>query len=496
MAALVLGTVGLVAIILFAARELWCHWYYPVRGRLYLRWRQPDLAAAAWESYLSTWTLCGSGRKLSARFSLSQCYWALGRLDDAVAQCETIVARRGTSALGHLARQLRADCLDRLGRPEAAAEARPAAAPAASARDQDRYAKSLEVERLESSGDWFAALTLLNSLAEDTLAAHLLDEHLLLRLRLAGLRLRLGLFAEAMTTAEGLLARPGLSSDAEHDAHQVAARAYLALGRFDQAERDARAAFRIANLAGDTERLADDCLHLGELAMHRGDFVEAMRQLQRVRECHGRGLWMAPLGEADLLRLWGRDDEAASALDVAERRVPPAATDHESPAMLVARFRAELLLDRDPAAAAAALGPFLATQVIDPRLAAGHAASCGLALTAAGRHAEAEPHWAAVAAGRERFAHDRLLLAALDLAEGRRAFLAGDAPAAVTRFSDALDRSPLPIWRSIIGHRLGRAHEAAGDRSAALEAYRAAAALGHPTAAQRAATARLAELAR
>ena len=75
-------------------REVWCHWYYPVRGRLYWRWNQPELAAVAWRAYLHTPTLCGRRRKRSARLFLAHCLWRLDDPGAALAECERLLALR------------------------------------------------------------------------------------------------------------------------------------------------------------------------------------------------------------------------------------------------------------------------------------------------------------------------------------------------------------------------------------------------------------------
>ncbi|MBI2300753.1 MAG: hypothetical protein HYU66_17730 [Armatimonadetes bacterium] len=470
------------------AREFWCHHYYPVRGQLYQSHRNPQLAAAAWEGYLATRTLWGRRRKLAARVSLSHCYYRLGRLAEAAEQCEHLERQSGDTTVVTLAERMRRDCLARLGQVEPAEQPR---APAAGARNEaSLHAEALEVERLLADGIWFGAMRQLEQLVEDAIRAGIGDRHLPYRLQLGELRLRLGFYEEAASLAETLLGRAGLPSELQHDSRQLAARAALALARHDQALLDAQAAFRIANLAHDRERLIHDCLLLGAVAEHRLDYVDAMRHFQRVRECGGRGRWLAYLGEAELLALWGREREAERAFQkAAEGTTDPAGSD--AVGMAVAVAHAAMILRDSPQRACELVEPYLESPAPQPRLSFRRDAVAAVVLTAVGRADEAAVCLERLRGARGSFAHDRHLMVEFDHAEAELARLAGRWSEAAGWLKQALERGPHAVQVPRLQVFLGDMLEAAGDLAAARQAFQAAAEFSQPLGAVREARARL-----
>lgn len=477
------------------AREAWVHWYYPYRGRLYLTLDEPELAAAAWSAYLATRTLAGRRRKLPARFSLAHCLYRLGRADEALAQCERILGEAARSPLLGLARQMQADCLARLGRDDEARVARDAARQAYQECDADSlFARELEVGRLESDGQWRQALSELEQLVHDALRCGSEEYLLALRLRLARARLQRGFYEAAMMTAETLLARAGLPVELRHDAHAVAARSYLELERLDQAQRDAEAAQRVAEMTRDPERLIDDGLTLAEVALHRGDYVTAMAGYQQVRESGHDGRWLAALGEAELLLLWGRAGEAGAALEQARRHLPADPAARESAALVVAVAAAAGLWYDQPAEAAALLEPYLEADIREPRLALRRDAAAAAALAGCGRWPEAAPFRAALEAGRVEFSHDRHLMVEVDQAESYCALKSGRPDLAAEALRQALDRPPYRLLRPLLQVRLGDVLLAAGSADEAAACWREAAAFDIALGAVDDARRRLAEL--
>lgn len=454
------------------AREWHVHWYHPHRGRLYQRLDRPELAAAAWRAYLHTPTLLGARRKLQARYSLAHCYFRLDRLQDALDQADVVVAQTRDPALAGLAHQMRSDALARLDRSAEAEAARAAAGQAlAQTGEAALFARELEVERRRRAGDWFGALACLEDLAETVFLNGPDDYALALRLRLAQMRLELGFHEAAMATAEALLGRAGLPIELQHDSHAAAARAYLALDQLNRADRDARAAFRMANLAGDRDKLIDDCLLLGEVALHQGDFVQAMHNFQRVRECGGRGRWLAALAEAQCLSLWGRDSEAAGAFALARRHLGE--TGDSSLALDLAE--ATVLLPRQPERVADLVRPHLDTAIDVPKRLVRRDALAMVAAQVDGSAESVRHRRALVDRHRRRFGHDRVLMAFLDEVDAEMAQLEGRYLAAVECCEHAL-RRPLPaLLRPRYVLRRAELLELAGRQEAARAGYEDAA---------------------
>ncbi len=473
--ALPVAAVSACLAVLFA-RESYLHTWLPFRGRMYLKMDQPELAAAAWRTYLGTRTLFGRQLKRQARFSLAHCLYRLGRFDDALADCEALLATSPGPALVAPTQQLRADCLLRLNRLDEAREARHAAAEAyQSLHTHSLFASELEVDRREADGDWAGALEQLEELVQEAIRS-CADSYLqIARVRLARMRLQLGYDEAAQLTAETLLSRAGLPTELQHDAHAIAARAYLQLERFEQAERDAEAAFRISNLARDRDKLIDDCLLLAEVAQHQGDYVTGMKQFQRVRECGGAGRWLAALGEAETLDLWGREKESAESFEQAWKNLPDGPSRPQAE-LVTALSQAAALYPRDAGRAGDLLATHRDQPVTDPRLALRRAALLAMTDTAAGRHELAAGALEELARGREAFAHDRHLLADLDLAEAEVALLQGRLADAEAHLQAALARPCYRLLRPSVLVQLGRVRQAAGRHEAAREVWQEAAA--------------------
>lgn len=364
---------------------------------------------------------------------------------------------------------LRAACHERLGAGKEAAVARAEAESAYRAQQPaSLWAAEMEVDALILAGDWAAALIELESILDAAVAqpaptgdptswASWLAS---LRVRLAELYVGLGHYRAAVTALELVLGRAGTPETLRHRAHLAAARAYLALDNLEQAERDARDAFRLANLARDPQRLVDDCLLLGDLALRRGSFTEAMAQYQRVRECGPEGRWLAFLAETEALALHGRH----AAADQAGARAAELVVGDPQRTAQVAHLRALWRYDRDPAAAHALLAPTLGTPLPDPRATVQRAALAATCEAATG--GDPEPWLEQVAAARREWAHDHRLLAQLDAAEAELAWLAGDdlraaelLEAALARPADPLDVARLELRRAAVAVRLGQAEE-------------------------------------
>lgn len=477
-----LTTVALSAAAVGAAREVWLQVAFVHRARRLLATGSPGPAAELWARWLGLPKLLGDRRK--GRFELAHCLYRAGRWAEALDECHRLEESGPGPALLGPVRQLAADCLTRLGRADEAAATRTAATQAfATAQPASLYASELEVDHLEAQGQWFAALRRLDDLCEALTRALPLggigapswEYALALRLRLGRAQFRLGYYEAAMATAETVLGRVGLPVELQHEAHLLAGRAYLELEALPQAQRDAEAAFRVANRAADRDRLIEDCLLLAEIALHRGDFVEAMRQYQRVRECAGAGRWLAAVGEAELLELWGRGAEATAALDHAAR-LAQATGDPRAPA-LVGLSAASLAAER-PTAAWALLAPTLNVDLDDPRLDIRRAALAASLAPAVG--GDPERFAGLLASARTDFAHDRHLLAELDAADAARAEALGDGATAAACLRAALGRPCHRLLAPGLHVRLARVLAAEGDAAGAAAAWAAAAACPVP----------------
>lgn len=493
-----MGAVTVLAVAIVAAvvgvalaREWWCHRYYPSAANLFQAQRRVDLAANVWERYLATRTLGGGRVKLLARIGLCHCYYRLGRWQDAAEQCDAVARAMPLSPLARLVERVKRDALARAGgNPLAEGEAIEAIAESGPA---VLYAATLEVDRLENDGRWQEAMALLESLVEPGLTSDGAPPLPQLRLRLGQLQLRLGYYEEALAVADVLLSRPGLSTELQHDSRSLSARAALALERTPQDRVDAEAAYRIAALAQDREKLIDDALLLGLIASHHGEFVEAMRWFLRAREHGGRGRWLASAAEGELLALWGRDAEAERSFEQAARVAADPALGGQSGPAVVALAYAAALADDDPTRALQVLEPHLGESLPNLRLAGRRDVLAAVLLTAAGRTEEAAAYREAMAAVRARSAHDRHELATLDLAEAEIARAEGRWQDAVAHYRAALARPPYRVHRPRIEVRLARALEELGETEEAERAWRRAAEFEFPLGAVLLARRRLAE---
>lgn len=470
------GLVGGCALLVLLVRELWLALTLVQRARAALDDGQAGEAADLLGQYLALPSLLG--QRAAVRLLLAQALFADRRPADALACCERLDGRRLPASLATALARLTADCHERLGHGDDAARLRAdAAAEEARRAPHAHLERQARVDQLEAEGRWREALDELDQVTELVARGALtgeatdLERLVALRLRLARAQLRLGHYEAAMATAELVLGRVGVPVPLQHEAHVVAGWCYLALDTFDQAQRDAEQAFRIANRAADPARLMEDCLLLGEIGFHRADFVTAMRQYQRVRECGGTGRVLAAVGEAELLGLWGR---TAEALVAAER-----ATDLAGPAgspglqLLAALSLARLLRPRQPRLAWAQLEPVLATVPSEPRVAVERAALAACLLADLG-----EPTARAVAEladAREQFGHDRHLMVTVDRAQAELATAAGDHAEAARLWQAALERPPHPVFAPELALGWSQALAALGDTAGATAALRHAA---------------------
>lgn len=484
---LALGLLGLAAGL--TVRDVWLHTQAAVRGmRLEQSGRLAD-AVTVWERYLTTWTLSGEQPRLATRLALAYARYRLGRYDGARDEADQALAT-ATGSLAAMLRRLRDDAQARLNGSPLPTE-RP---PLACDTDPRSFATAQrEAERLRADGDWFGALAQLDRLVEDSLSRDFGARHLLQRLRHGLLCLELGYYDLALTRAESLLGRSGLPSALQHDSRRLAAQAQLALGRLDSALIDAQAAFRIANLAFDRERLTDDCHLLGTIQAHRGEFVDAMRNFQRVRECGDRGRWLAPTSEGRLLWRWGRRAEAEQAFGLAARHVRSDLAAGPEGQAAVADSYAQSLWQDEPQRAFAILAPTLDVVPPNPRAALLRDAVAAVVLRAASQPAY-QTRLARLAAGQAAFAHDPHAMVAVESAAGLIALLDQQPAEATARLASALEHQTDPLSRPELQVQLGRALEQSGDGERALEQYRAAAGHPQPLEAVIRARARLAEL--
>ncbi len=461
----ILLTLAVVTIAL-SAREAWCHAYYPLRGRLYWEQGQPELAAAAWRAYLAAPLLTGRRQKQWARLALAQCLYRLGQWQDAATACDDLLRAAREALLVQLGRRLRAAAQHRVS---PAAPAEPTETDARAADAEAMWARRIEVERLDHDGDWARTLSELVELERDLSAVGSPEDLARVRIDLARKRLALG-YAGAAADVIERVPRGGLPPSLRWQAHLVSGWISVELERFDHALRQAESAQHLVVVGGQPNDLAEVHLLQGVVASQRNDYVVAMRHFQSLRECGGPGRWIAPLHEAMLLALWGRHDEARRAFEQAWTNLPEDLDQQHSAAIRLALVEADYCWRHDLDRAVGRLDSVLDRPATDPRAAIARSAAVVTLWTVAGRDVPA-PDLERVTAARTTFAHDRHLLVALDVSAAAAAAHRGQLADAVAAYRQALTRPCHDQLRPQILYWLGQLHQAAGDDTAARDAY-------------------------
>lgn len=178
-------------------------------------------------------------------------------------------------------------------------------------------------QAVRQTGDLFGALRLLEPARAELDALDAVPEAIRLQLTVARTYLDLGLYDEALSTAEAVAARTaGLSMD--HDtavAKLTIGLAQLGARRYEPAAADIAAAAELFEAVGDRQQLPQVRLAEAELAAATGRPDEAARLAADAAAALSAGTWPAPLVSAILRQADFAPDEAArdSALTEAGR---------------------------------------------------------------------------------------------------------------------------------------------------------------------------------
>ncbi len=276
------------------------------------------------EVVVATPSLFGDVMRAYPRHDLMRLAQLEGRYDQAAEQGYAIVRHRGLP--GTFVAEVRtrlADALESLGQDDAAAEQRRLGegdlqtAEGKEGRDAAWYMN--RARQLEAARDHEGACRVLEEgleagkgLTADGRAMMTLD--LAIKLFFAG---RLEESAHRAEVAASMLTDP----KRQFLAHRQAGSSLGDLGRLDEAEAHKQRVVELAERIGDPKQLADVLGDLGELKRKRGDLPGAVAAIDQAAAAV-RPTRHLELIRYEVLRSWGRFDEALAAVDRASRLDP------------------------------------------------------------------------------------------------------------------------------------------------------------------------------
>ena len=392
----------------------------------------------------------GEAGKFTARFCIFERLRASGRLEEAVAAGRALLDS-GPKDYNEVAiRHSLADCLDRLGRPEEAAEARQRAE---SAFDEDfaslpqwlkrgdRFkAQGLQAEAFEA---YERALELVPDRADP-------DPRIRIMLKMAVAAFDAGRPAVSARWSWQAIDL-GASGTYLKTAHRMAGLALGTHGRLDEAEAHLRRALELAEEGSADPATVAQCLsQLADNERRRGRLAEAEMFCERV-EALGAGGFLNVMVWSDVLRAQGRFEEALGLHERLDTAGPPAVPEHNrrlrgALTLGIAQIEADLLrwdeaeahcreartlLESDPKLR-------LTIEGIETRIAAG-----------LGRRDEVLAGIDLVESRLSEFPEDRSARIGALASIGRAALLLGDFARAESLWSRHLEAGPDPVARPL-----------------------------------------------
>jgi tetratricopeptide (TPR) repeat protein len=271
------------------------------------------------ERVVATPSLIGPTVKLIARGQLVAIYLTQGRHAEAAAHCRGSLAALGKSrrvvdapALEADIRRRLADCLEALGeRDEAEAERERAEACVSRAPDDAlrHLTRGTLLEREHRYDEACAAFE--QALSLTPVSNRPVRVECLIHLVLACYNA--GRPTECLRWADEAIA---VGADGRHlrSAHRMAAVACGNLGRLDESEEHCRKAYSVAVELGEKKEIGEILGSLADIQRKRGKLTDAYQATVKAAEVDPKAIRMALAVQSQILREWGRYDEAIAVL--------------------------------------------------------------------------------------------------------------------------------------------------------------------------------------
>jgi tetratricopeptide (TPR) repeat protein len=496
-----IGLVGLVVIVLIAGFH---HLYFlvlPQRAiKNHLR-TDPERLRRYLERVVATPSLIGPSSSLVARGALVGIYLPQGRHAEAAAHCRAMLASLATArrvgdfpALEADTRRRLSDCLDALGQKDEAEEERRLAAACVARAPEDtlrHLTKGTLLEREHRYAEASAAFEQALSVTPESNRTVRIEcmTHLLLACFNAGRP------AECLKWAEESIAA-GAEGRYLRSAHRMAGLACGNLGRLEESEDHVRRAYDVAASLGDTPEMGQILGSLADIQRKRGKLAEADEACNKAAAVDPKAVRMAIAVQSQILREWGRFDDALELLgrhDEATNFVIPA---HER------RIRAVRALDMSRIEAECGRTDLAWGHIEEARSELAKDAKLGL-------KCEGAASWVLAARGLAELSRQVAGLAEARLSEferdpstcrgvlydlGMAAFTRGDHENGEDCWNRYLHLSPDPVYRPTALYFRGECRRHRGNSADAEADFRQAVAMDIDTHYSRLAGARLAEM--
>ncbi len=476
-------------------REFWLLIWLPAKAKLLNERGDRQQACKILEQRLNAFSLLGERSKIADRILLALLYLTDRRYDEAIEQCQKLLAQRLKPSVEAEVRHILANCLEAIGKvKEADAERQKAEEYLASAPSD--FAKLMtKGKMLEEEGRFAEAYDALKQ------ALGLLPKRDRIRrpvylLRLAILAFRLGRANETVQLAEeAITLQPELNI--LHHAHRIAALGCSSLGDLERQEEHLNRALAISMALQNKEKIAGDLVGLASVWWKRGEFVKAMEACEQAAQTSLKVRRQARLVQAEILKLWGRYEEAIDLLKQASRAEPlPFVSLERVHQVFISLAIAQIEAERGHADEAMRLLEEIkdvANQ--DPKASLIWTATLSWVQAMSGRHQEAVATFVeAEKRLMDEFPNDRTVQTDVYALVGKALLIAGDLRTSIDCWERCLKANPIPVFRPTILYHLGECYFQQGEIERAKEVWQEASSCGFDTAYARKAQKRLEEL--
>lgn len=320
--ALALWLVGMVVLTLVVLAHRFYFVTLPQRAiRKYER-ADPERLRRSMERVVATPSLLGNSQKLVAHGALVSVHLMAGRHAEAVAharaQLEALAATRARhrrldfpALEGHIRSRL-AESLEALGQVDEAEQERRQAEQCVKRAPDDTLRHLTRGKLLERKNRYAEA-----RVAYEQALAATPESNRVVRIECL-VHLVLACFndarpAECLAWAEQAIAL-GAEGKFRRVAHRMAGVACGHLGRLGDAEEYERCAYAVAEADGDAGEMAEILGSLAGIQLRRGRLAEANEACIRAAAVHPKGVRMATAVQSQVLREWGRYDDALAVL--------------------------------------------------------------------------------------------------------------------------------------------------------------------------------------
>jgi len=386
------------------------------------------------------------------------------RYNEAIEQCQKLLAQRLKPSVKAEVRRIFANCLEAIGKvKEADAERRKAEECLVSAPSD--FAKLMtEGKMLEQEGRIAEAYDALKQ------ALGFLPKRDKIRrpvclLQLATLAFRLGRANETVQLAEEAITLQPELNLLRH-AHRIAALGYSSLGDLERQEEHLNRSLAISMALQNGEKIAEDLVGLAAVWWKRGEFVKAMEACEQAAQMSLKVRRQARLVQAEILKLWGRYDEAIDLLKQASRAEPlPFVSLERLHQAFISLVIAGIEAEKGHADEAMRLLEEIkdvANQ--DPKASLIWTATLSWVQATSGRHqeamatlAEAEKHLM------NEFPQDRSVQTDVYALMGRAFLIVGDLMTSIECWERCLKANPIPVLRPTILYHLGECYFQQGE---------------------------------